>query len=256
MRAGDLGRAIGLALRALDSGYADPVLFNLRAHWRKHNGRPTDALADLERALELDPRSPPILTGIADCLNTLGHHKKALAAADGALVLEPALAAAWYQKALAHQMLNDIDAAKAAYLEAVRHDPGMADALSRLAALCAQQGDSANARTYADRALVLRPGHDVAHLAHIALDLAEGRQEAAEARIQSLLANRQVAPLTRAIALSHLGDLRDRQRRADEAFAAYREAGHVWTSVYGTRFARPDQESVPQMLDRLTAAFS
>ena len=84
MRAGDLGRAVGLAHRAIDSGHSDPALFSLRAHWRKENGRHLDALADLERARDLDPHSPGILTGIAECLNVLGHHRGCSPAPRGA----------------------------------------------------------------------------------------------------------------------------------------------------------------------------
>jgi tetratricopeptide (TPR) repeat protein len=251
LRANDLGRAIALAHRALDDGHSDPVLFNLRAHWRKHNGYPFDALADLEQARRLDPESAQTVGALADCLNALGHHKKALAAADEALALDTTNPTAWFQKALAHQMLNELDAARTGYLEAIRLDPRMADALARLAAMELQQGETDAARIHADRALAVRPGHEIAHLTHIALDL-----DAAEPRIQSLLANRQTTPLTRAIALSHLGDLRDSQDRPADAFTAYREAGTVWHGVYDSHFARPELEAVPQMLDQLNTALA
>jgi tetratricopeptide (TPR) repeat protein len=256
MRVNDIGRAVALAHRALDAGHSDAVLFNLRAHWRKENGMPMDALADLERARKLDPGSAPILAMMAECLNVVGHHKKALAAAEDALMLDTASTHAWLHKALAHQMLNQLDDAKTGYLEAVRRDPTMGEALARLGALLAQQGDVEGARSYADQVLALQPGNELGHLTHIMVDMQQARLDATEARIQSLVASPRTAPLTRANALSSLGDLRDRQDRPGEAFAAYRESKIAWSIVYGGRFMRPGQETVPQMVARLTDALA
>ncbi len=254
MRANNLLRAVELAQQALDAGYRDPALFSLRARWRKHRGMAADAIADLETALALDPRSATILTEIADCLNGLGHHKKACEAAAEAISYDPMLAQAWYQKALAHQMLNELEKAQSGYREAVRRDPELADALARLAAMAVEQSEHAAARDYADRALAVLPGHDVALLAHITLDLAQEQLDQADNRIHLLLANPRTPPLTRAIALSHLGDLHDRRAKRKDAFAAYREAGSVWKAVYGERFERPGIETVPQLFERLNKA--
>jgi len=256
MRAGDLGRAIGLAHRAIDSGHVDPVLFSLRAHWRKENGRHLDALADLERARDLDPHSPEILSGIAECLNVLGHYRKALRSAEDALIRDQGFAAAWFQKALAHQMLNEFNDVLSALLETLRFEPNHVDALARLAELYMNQSKPEAARVYADRALALYPGHDIAHIVHIALDMKEKREDAADMRIQVLLSNPRTQPVTRANALSQLGDLRDKQQRTAEAFRSYREAKEAWIVAYGSQYLRPELEPVPQMLERLATAFA
>jgi tetratricopeptide (TPR) repeat protein len=253
LRGNDLMQAIELAKQALDAGYSSPVLFGLRAHWRKHNGQAFEAIGDLERALEMEPNSAKILTEIGDCLNGLGHHRKALVAVDEALSFDADFSQAWFQKGLAHQLLNELEQARAAYERAVRLNPRLSDALGRLAAMAVQQGEHDAARGYAARALAVRPTNDVAQLALIDIDLAEDCFDAAGAGIQSLLAHPQTPALTRAIALSHLGDLRDRQERYGEAFAAYSHAGEVWRGVYAPRYQRPGHESVPQMLERLTA---
>jgi tetratricopeptide (TPR) repeat protein len=253
MRANDLPLAVGLAQQALDAGHANPVLFSLRAHWRKHNGQAMDAIADLQNALAMEPRSTKLFTEIADCLNGLGHHKKALEAANDAVDCDPAYPKAWYEKGLAHQMLNELEQSRDAYEHAIGVNPRMVNALARLAALAAQQGKHDVARDYAGRALAIRPADDVAQLALVSLDLAEDRPEAAEARIRTMLDFPGTAALTRAIALSRLGDLRDRQGRRQEAFEAYGESGDGWKTVYGPRFQRPGHESIPQMLDRSSA---
>ncbi|HEY2070640.1 MAG TPA: sulfotransferase [Rhizomicrobium sp.] len=254
MRARDFRRAVALTQQALDAGYSSPGLFSLRARWRKLNGEASAAIADLERALALDPRSATILGEIADCLNGLGHHSKALEAADEAVSCEPAYVLAWFQKALAHQMLNQLQDARAAYLEAVRLDPRMAAALGRLAAMAVQQNQHDEARDYARQALEIEPGQDVATLALITLDMADDALDDADTHLRTLLADPRTTQLTRSIALSHLGDLRDREQHWPEAFAAYREAGHIWNSIYATRFKQPGREAVPDMLTRLRAA--
>ncbi|HEX3673916.1 MAG TPA: sulfotransferase [Rhizomicrobium sp.] len=253
MRANDVMRAIELAQQALDAGHANPVLFSLRAHWRKHNGQAMDAIADLESALEMEPRSTKLFTEIADCLNSLGHHRKALMAASDAIDCDPAYPKAWYEKGLAHQMLNELEQSRDAYEHAIGINPRMAGALARLAALAAQQGEHDAARDYAGRALAIRPADDVAQLTLVSLDLAQNQLEPAEARIRSMLDFSGTAALTRAIALSRLGDLRDRQGRRQEAFEAYGESGDRWKTVYGPRYQRPGHESITQMLDRSSA---
>lgn len=235
LRAGQTARATDLARQALDTGYCDPVLYNLRAHWKRQNGRVEEALADLVQANRLDPGSARILGEIADCLNALGRFGKALTAANDALALEPAWAPAWFHKGFAHQMLNDLDAARAAYLEALRLDPGMADAAARLAALASLTGAHDEVRKFAARAEQAQPGHPIAVIALVAADLAEGRFDSAEPKLDALLHDPRTVPLTRAIALSHLGDLRDAQGRTHEAFEAYCHSGAIWRSVYEGR---------------------
>jgi tetratricopeptide (TPR) repeat protein len=235
MRAGQLSRAVELARRALDAGHRDPVLYNLRAHGKKQAGLMEEALADLRQARALEPHSPRILGEMADCLNNLGRYNQALAAATDALAIEAALAPAWFHKGFAHQMLNELEQARAAYLEAVRLDPGMADGHARLAALASLAGAHDEVRKHATRAEAARPGHPIAAIALAATDLAEGRLDSAEPRLTALLRDPGAAPLTRAIALSHLGDLRDAQGRTHEAFEAYCRSGAIWKAAYEGR---------------------
>ena len=55
---GDTGLAVRLARQELDAGYVHPLLLHLRAVSKKENGMAESALADLQRALRLAPRSP------------------------------------------------------------------------------------------------------------------------------------------------------------------------------------------------------
>lgn len=232
MRVGKLSLAIALARQALNAGYVDPVLYNLRAHGLRLDGRPEEALADLRQALSLEPNAPVVLAEIADCLNSLGRHKHALAAADEALALDRTLAKAWLHKGLALQHLSELNASRAAFLEAVRYEPDMADAHARLAALANISGAHDDVRKYAAKAEATHPGHPIASIALVATELAEGKLDRAEPRLAALLRDPDAPPLMRANALSHLGDLRDAQGRTHEAFDAYCRSKALWRAAY------------------------
>jgi tetratricopeptide (TPR) repeat protein len=232
MRLGKLSLAIALARQALNAGYANPVLYNLRAHGLRLDGRPEEALADMRQALSLEPNSAVVMAEIADCLNSLGRYKQALAAADDAIAVDRTMAKAWLHKGLALQHLSELNDARTAFLEATRLDPNMADAHARLAALANISGAHDEVRKYAAKAEAVHPGHPIATIALVATELAEGKFERAEPRLAALLRDPDAPPLMRANALSHLGDLRDAQGRTHEAFDAYCRSKALWRAAY------------------------
>src|SRR5262249_1560975 len=87
-------------------------------------------------------------------------------------------------------------------------------------------------------------------LALIATDVGERRFEDAEQRLAVFLARRDVLPPMRASAITQLGDLRDRQGKTAEAFAAYTDSRSVWSRFYGPQ-CRDEMGS--QLARRLSA---
>jgi tetratricopeptide (TPR) repeat protein len=248
LAANNVLRATQLALQALDAGHRAPLLFAIRAHWKKREGRMEAALADFECVQEFDSANASNLNEIAGCLNALGRHRKAIAAASEAIELRPGMAMAWFHKGFAHQMLTELQPAELSYREAIRLDSTIVDAHGRLAGLAAARGDCAEARQHAANALAIQPNHPIAALTLASSALADGNLAEAEPRIQALLSY--PTPLVRAVASSHLGDLRDAQGRTGEAFAAYRDAGAQWRAFYAPQFAR--RRPATDLLSRTT----
>jgi tetratricopeptide (TPR) repeat protein len=217
----------------------------------KRDNRLLLALADFDHALSAAPRHAALLCEIAECLNGLGRHRRALLASGEAIAIDGGLAMAWFHRAFAHQMLSQPDLAAAAYLEVIRRDPGVTAAHARLANLHALQGRYQDARGFAEHALAQDPANATALLALVRADMAQDRLDQAEARLFTLLSTDD--PDLKAMALSFLGDLRDAQDRAPEAFQAYRDAGLLLAQTQRARMQA--QESGSAQLRRVIAAF-
>ncbi len=240
MRSGQMPRAIDLACKALDAGHEDPVLYNLRAHGRRRDGRLDEALDDLRRANALDPRSARILSEMANCLNAMGRYRQAEKAAGEAIDRDASLAEAWFHRAFALEMLNELEPARQGYLEALRLDPRIADAPARLASLAELRGETDEARKFAEQSLAIQPRHPVATLMLANLDLGQGDLASAEARLRPVLSDPNAQALVGANALCCLADIRDAQGRYGEAFRIYRDALWNWKASFAPRFSRPD----------------
>lgn len=236
LKANDMAEASRLAGEALDLGYCHPAFFNLRAYGKRLQNRPEEALADLMRSQDLNPRSAWTLADIAECYSALNRYRKALAAADAAIAVDRKYSRAWFQKGLAHQALTELDAARAAYLGAVQLEPTLGDAHARLAAMAADQGRFEEARHFAMAALAPPPGHPIAVLALVTTDMGEGRYEDAEQRLAVFLARKDLSAPMRSVAITQLGDLRDIQGKTDEAFAAYSDARALWAGFHVPRW--------------------
>ncbi|HXC54632.1 MAG TPA: tetratricopeptide repeat protein [Rhizomicrobium sp.] len=253
LRSGDVPLAGRLAQQALAGGLVHPLLFEARGRCRKQRGLLKDALDDLQRAHTLAPKSAAILCELAECLNGLGRHKMAILACGDALAIDEALPAAWFHKAIAHQLLNQPERACDCYLQTVRLKPDAAGAYARLANLSALQGRHAETRDFAERALALVPDDAVAVMALARADLAEDQFEDAERHLTWLVGNAE--PDLKAIALGCLGDLRDAQGKTREAFEAYRDAGATFRAAHAARAGQFGSETGCEQVRRVTRAF-
>lgn len=243
MRLGDMAKATALARLAIDQGHRHPVPYNLRAYWHEAEGRFAEAVADLEQALALVPGDPRIMNGLGRCLTSLGRFEDALVILDRAIALAPKLAAAHYNKGFALEQMAEIALAKASYETALKRDPGMIDAMARLASLAARRSDWDSARAYANKALAAEPRNSIALFAHVMADQAAGDFAQAERRARTVIADETAPAQARANAQSFLADALDAQNRTAEAFAAYEAANSGLKTIFRERFEVPGQET-------------
>jgi len=246
LRAGDVGRAKGLALDALSKGLEHPILLNLRALEHEEQGRFEQSLADLRRAHILAPRDFSILNACGLCLARMDRLEEAIQCFDQALEIEPGFGPAWFNRGWALEQTGETAKAAQAYEKAAELNPENPQAWANLAWLAARRNDAASARRHADRAFALQPGHPTATLALADVELAEPL--VAERRLRGLLAEPDLAAYDRAVALGQLGDALDALDRPAEAFAAYDESNRVFRAEAAPRFEAAGQPTVADSL--------
>ncbi|MDE2073661.1 MAG: sulfotransferase [Alphaproteobacteria bacterium] len=226
--------AIRLARAALDEGLIHPLFLNLRAFWLEGRGRLNDAVADLERAHALAPDDVPVLNALGLALAKQFRPVEATKAFETVIALQPDFTPAYFNHGSACEMWGEIDRAQQSYHEAIARSAGRRDSaepLSRLAFLAARRGDAGEARAFAQRAVELMPNHPVARLALARADILDGNLEAADQRIRELLASSVLSGYDRYHATGALGDLRHREGRFADAFAAYEGGNSEWSRV-------------------------
>ncbi len=256
IRAPDMGRAIDMARRALDDGICHPLLLNLRAYWLETQGKAAEALGDLMRARELAPQDAFVANALGECLVKLERFPEAIEAYDAALSLNPAFVRAHFNKGFACEMVRELELAERCYQRAVQLDPHHPDAHARLAGIAARRSDWARTRELADHALAHDPRSSIAIFALVAADLNDGAFDTAETRLKTVIDDTRMTDHEHANALSLLGDIRDRQNRAAEAFAAYSKANGLLLAYFSSKFGAPNCERTHDMLARIEKSFN
>jgi tetratricopeptide (TPR) repeat protein len=226
IRARQIPRAIELALAELERGAEHPQLLHLRSTWLDKQGRPLDALADLERARALNPRELAVLMALGLSLAQLTRRLEARQVFEEAAALRPDLVGPVLQIGWVSEGVGEVTRARAAYASALELEPTNAHAMTRLAAIAAQQGEWAEARAWAERAVAANPKEAAAHLTHVRADIHEGKLAEAEQRLLMLLGER-LSPEHAYLAQKELGSLRHRQKRYPEAFAAWAKGNEI-----------------------------
>jgi tetratricopeptide (TPR) repeat protein len=221
LRAGDIAQATIRACAALDRGEIHPLFLNLRAARLEQEGQDRAALSDLVRAHELAPDDAPVSNALGLALMKADQHFEAIKAYDAAVEAEPLFAAAHFNKAWACEALGYLDSAKQCYESAVAIEPAQAEPFARLASLAARRGDFDEATTRALESLDRRPDHPMAIQALIAADIEFRRFTEAGTRIKSLLERQDLSAFDRYFAMGLLGDLREREGRYPQAYAAF-----------------------------------
>src|SRR5215831_10628042 len=182
------------------------------------SGKPAEAKALLDRALELAPGRAELLRERARVEWTLGK-ETAAATCREALAQAPTDVAAWN---LLGEILNATDAAGAeeAWLAALRAEPDNPEALFHLGNRQRERGDPDAAIERYEQALKRAPGHaGVLNNLGLALE-ARGESDRAEACYRQVLATQS----QHADALANLANLLQASKRHREAVLAYEKA--------------------------------
>src|SRR5262249_32648154 len=127
-------------------------VYQLRGYTRAEANRLDDALVDLKRASDLDPKSVIAHSYYASVLSALGKHQLALDEIQNAIALEPG--SSWHRTVRAGFLarLGDIAAARRT-LESVPAGDDPVDAALARARIFAAEGDAAKARAAYEEAL-------------------------------------------------------------------------------------------------------
>jgi len=124
---------------------------------RAGSGRPEEALADFQKALDRDPRSPDAYRERGYALERLSRFDEAEAAYRKAVDLRPELWSSWNYLGAFYMDRNRFPDAEAAYRKAIERAPDNVRALSNLGAAVYYQDRTRDAEEIWARALKLQP---------------------------------------------------------------------------------------------------
>lgn len=172
----------------LDVMIEGPVALLRRGQDRFRRGRQAEGIADVRRALTLDPLSPPFPETLGFMLNASGKPAEAAAAFERAAALAPAEAAPTYFAALAWAEAGDLAKAETQLRETVRRDPAHARAWYNLGLLLSQTGRMPDALQALAAGEAAAPADPDIPYAVATLHARAGRHEEARAATQRALA--------------------------------------------------------------------
>ena len=232
----DMRRAMALAARAKMDGIADPTIHHLLALEHRDHRRFEEAVVELGLGLELDPKDSKLMTTLGYCLLDLDRRQEAAQVFEVALKLNPHSPEANHGYGWAAERLGALEAAQSGFSRAVSFNPNHADALAGLSGLAARRRDWKAAQDYAERAVAIDPGQTDA-LANLArVDIGTARYDAAERRLQDVLAMSGLHPMARINAQVLLGDALDGAGRYRKAYAAYARGKAEMRETYKETF--------------------
>jgi len=252
----DFDRAFALADDALAKGVEHPRLLGLAAQKRLRSGDAESAYPILIRARELDGRNTDILNDLGLCMMQTGRAREALGVFDAALRQAPGLAKLVFNKALACEILGELDSERRALERVIAIDPNHVPALNLLALLAADRNDAKTARDCALRALGLSPNEVLAHLALATVEAGERNFSVARRHLEPLLNDPALDPENRSQAQTLMGDVLDGEGDYAKAFQAYSVAKETLRTHYAPTYAARSEETTRARLARLKDFFS
>lgn len=248
-------RATEIARAALARGMVHPLLLNLRAYWLETNNRPSEALADLERALKMAPEDPSLHNALGLCLTKFARWSEAVVEFERAVALVPEFAAAQFNLGSARECTGDLGGAREAFERALELGPNNPEPMTALANLASRRSDWETAQTLAEKALAIDPGQHLALATLANAAIARGDLDNAEVLINSQLAIPSLPSTHRTILLTIKGGLRHAQHRYDEAFAAFTESNTLRRREFADTYAVPGRETAANLTQWLGEYF-
>ncbi|MBA2588454.1 MAG: tetratricopeptide repeat protein [Alphaproteobacteria bacterium] len=154
---GNLGDAERLYLQLMRAVPLDPTAPHLLGVVRAQQGRNSEALELMGKALKLRPNAPEVLSNYGNVLKTEGRFAEALASYDKALAAKPDYVATLAKRAMVLRDLGRLEAGLESVGRALAIQPDFVEALNTSGVILAElkRGDEALA-SY-DRALALAP---------------------------------------------------------------------------------------------------
>jgi tetratricopeptide (TPR) repeat protein len=153
-----------------------------------HAEDPAGAIADLTRAIELDPTLATAFNWRGHCLNLLGMPDQALADYDHAIALQPDYAWSHYARAMANHNLRRYDAAIDGYTRAIELDPTFVKAWHWRGFTRKLVGDYAGSVADLRRGLEIQPDDPWAQSELAKAEQALGRFDECQAALERLVA--------------------------------------------------------------------
>lgn len=230
----DLETQAQAAEAALAAGHGDAHDCMVAALGRSQRGDLLGAQALFDRALQLEPANPAILTGLAILRRQQRRLRDAVLACDAAIRAAPDYADAWLERGVILTAGGSNAAARESFARAAVLAPWLAPAHAGLAALAARDGDAEAARCHAEAALERDPNNVVATCALANAELTSGNADAARCLLEPVVA-RLIRPSSdRSLAYGALGDAYDRLGDSEAAYSAYAASKADFAFVEGS----------------------
>ena len=161
--AGDLDGAIADYDRAIQLDPKDPAIYNNRGLAKQAKGNLDAAIVDFNRAIQLNPKDAVACSNRGNAKRDKGDMDGAIADYNRAIRLDPKYAYAYYNRGLAKKQKSDLDGAIADYTRVIELDPRFAKAYCDRGVAKRRKGDLDGAISDYDRTLELDPKYAIAY---------------------------------------------------------------------------------------------
>lgn len=228
----DLDRAGQISETALGNGEEHEMLYLFAGVRRQQNGDNRGAVALLDKAWQLDPGNPSILTTLADALRHTGQLHEARQRFEMTLSIDGTQLAALYGLAATLDAMGLLDAALANFARVAEVAPDAAAGHAGMASTLAQLGRRSEARAAAARALALAPTDPASLIALARCEIEEKQLDTAIGHLEQLSERPDLLAHDHVVTLSLLGDALDTQGSTDRAFDAYAAANNRFAEIH------------------------
>lgn len=203
LREGQLKLAADITRPFTDAADADVACdaWELLGQAAQRRGKPDEALANFQRALERKPDSAAVRARLGSVLLAAGRTEEAAAELARAAELAPAYNPALLDLAQANRVLGRVDDARRAYLQVLENNPYDPSALAGLAELAIAAGDFDGALARLASAGRLVPGNTQIRALDAWTRFLAGDLRGAAAQVERTLAQSPDEPLAQMVAL-------------------------------------------------------
>ncbi len=161
--AGDLDGAIADYDRAIQVDPKDAAIYNNRGLAKQTKGDLDAAIVDFNRAMQLNPKDAVACGNRGNAKRDKGDLDGAIADYNRAIRFDPKYAYAYYDRGLAKKQKSDLDGAIADYNRVIELDPKFAKAYCDRGVAKRRKGDLDGAMTDYDRTVELDPKYAIAY---------------------------------------------------------------------------------------------